>query len=687
MKIDLHIHTVVTPSDSNDFEFDISVLKHYVKEAGLAAIAITNHNVFSQENYDEICGALSIPVFPGIEINVSKPGSFGHVLVIADPSDLQEFATGSETIHAQCPDKSSHVDWSEVVQAFPSIRNWLVIPHYIKDRRMDEATLEHIRATSGVDALEVSNAKKWLANNTNSKEPLVVFSDCRPGMRMQDYQSSLDPKRYAYGYTYINCGDASMQSIKLALRDKRNVSVFGRDNAFEILPEGIPASPSLNVIMGERSSGKTFTLKRILDAYPENERLYIEQFEITNDAKEGVFDELVNKEDKGYFDEYFEPLASLMKDFLSITLEEIESECTDYCEELIVYANSPEDEYSNRPIYQNGSLSFETEEDALNNDAKLRKSISSLLSNERRKTVIDEIVGLSRLARLNDELRHLMRDTHNYMSYGKKANEIISALRIELEKKAARKPLPSTEPIKDYFRYCYFEKRLRDVLDDFSTPSELVSEDVMKFKKTRVRRPTKNATEARKGVKVPQGIEIPRLFTKNITTGQQLEVLRSYGPGVIPIVCNLLFKIDCQIVTSDESHSPLSGGQRAEYLFLHKLEKAKGKDVVLIDEPESSFDNLFLNEEVSKMVNDLASQSTVFLVTHNNTLGVSAHPDWILYAKKECGGNYRLYSGSLTARVLISADGTELPTKEVLLASMEAGRAAYLDRRPYYGIA
>lgn len=689
MRIDLHIHTVATPSDSEGFEFDVDVLSQYVSEASLGAIAITNHNMFDRQGYEEICNAIPIPVFPGIEINVTKPGSFGHVLIIADPSDLQEFTEGSETISNLCPDAASHVEWSAVMRAFPSIRRWLVIPHYIKDRKMDEATIETIRQASGVDALEVSNAKKWLANSAQSKEPLVVFSDCRPGMRMKDYQSSLEPKRYAYGYSYINCGNASVQSIKLALKDKKNVSVFNRNSTFEILPEGIPVSPRLNVIMGERSSGKTFTLKRILDAYPESERLYIEQFEITREAKEDAFNQLVNKEDKTFFDEYFEPLSALMKDFLAIDSEGIKSDCTNYCEELVVYANSPEDEYSNCPIYRNGLFSFEAEEFARKDDAGLRQAISILLSSERRKTVIDEVVGLSNLTKLNNELRHLMKETHSYISYGQKSNEIISSIRKELEKKSARKPLPSSNPIKNYFRYCYFEKRLCAVLDSFSVPTRLASEDVLRFKKTRIRRPTKNAAEARKGLgsQVPQGIEVPKLFSKGMTSKQRLEVLRSYGSDVTPIACNLLFRIDCQIVTSDAAHSPLSGGQRAEYLLLHKLLQAKGKDVVLIDEPESSFDNLFLNGEVKRMVEDLATKATVFLVTHNNTLGVSAHPDWILYAKKERDGLYRLYSGNLTDKSLTSADGAELSTKEVLLASMEAGRDAYLDRRTYYGIA
>ncbi|MGQ1786903.1 MULTISPECIES: hypothetical protein [unclassified Saccharicrinis] len=45
-KIDLHIHTVSTISDSY-FEFDILKLKEYVQKLSLDCIAITNHNVFA----------------------------------------------------------------------------------------------------------------------------------------------------------------------------------------------------------------------------------------------------------------------------------------------------------------------------------------------------------------------------------------------------------------------------------------------------------------------------------------------------------------------------------------------------------------------------------------------------------------------------------------------------------------
>ena len=688
MRIDLHIHTEATPSDSKSFEFDMDTLARYVEEAHLGAIAITNHNSFSLERFEEISESLAIPVFPGIEINVTKPGSFGHVLVIADPSDLQEFNDGSTAIKGLCPGAKDHVSWNQVVDAFPDIRNWLVIPHYIKDRRMDEATIDLIRSTSGVDALEVSNAKKWLVNCDKSSEPLVMFSDCRPGLKMQDYQQGLEPNRYAYGYTYVNCGQPTVRSIKLALKDKKNVSVFAANSSFEILPEGLPASPHLNVILGQRSSGKSYTLRRILDAYPENERLYIKQFEITNEAMEDRFGELVNREDGKFFSEYFEPLSAVMNDYFSFCTTDIEAGCTSYCEDLVVYANSPEDEYSKCPIYQKGRFAFEAVDANLRSDAKLRTALMTLLTNKSRKEDIDETVGLNQLRLLDNKLENYMRELFADKVQREKVNEIVSTLCDKLSKQTARKPLPPTEPIKSYFRYCYFEMRLCNVLGSMSSPAELASEQVLKYEKVRTRRLVSGASEARKATnKLPQGIELKRLYLKSASWKQKLDLLRSFGPEATSQACNLLFKIDSNIVTTDKSRAPLSGGQRAEYLFLHKLSHAKGKDIILIDEPESSFDNPFLNKEVSTMINDLASQTPVFLVTHNNTLGVSTHPDWILYAVKEGDGTHRLYTGSSTSQTLITADGMELPTSKALLTSMEAGEDAYRDRRLYYGIA
>lgn len=63
-RIDLHIHTVKTVCDPQNYCFDLEVLKRYVGTAQLDAIAVTNHNLFDRANYDSIGNVEKVGVAP-----------------------------------------------------------------------------------------------------------------------------------------------------------------------------------------------------------------------------------------------------------------------------------------------------------------------------------------------------------------------------------------------------------------------------------------------------------------------------------------------------------------------------------------------------------------------------------------------------------------------------------------------
>ena len=86
-RIDLHIHTLPSNIDER-FSFDESVLVNHVKANGLAGIAVTNHNLFDRGNYERTVELFpGVAVLPGIEVSVRSY----HVLVIADPADIDDF--------------------------------------------------------------------------------------------------------------------------------------------------------------------------------------------------------------------------------------------------------------------------------------------------------------------------------------------------------------------------------------------------------------------------------------------------------------------------------------------------------------------------------------------------------------------------------------------------------------------
>ncbi len=62
-KIDLHIHTKSSLSDY-DFNFSLHKLEEYVEKLAIDCIAITNHNLFDLEQFNEISSTLHITVLP-----------------------------------------------------------------------------------------------------------------------------------------------------------------------------------------------------------------------------------------------------------------------------------------------------------------------------------------------------------------------------------------------------------------------------------------------------------------------------------------------------------------------------------------------------------------------------------------------------------------------------------------------
>lgn len=131
----------------------------------------------------------------------------------------------------------------------------------------------------------------------------------------------------------------------------------------------------------------------------------------------------------------------------------------------------------------------------------------------------------------------------------------------------------------------------------------------------------------------------------------------------------------------------LSGGEKAEYNLLMKLRDSQKYDMILIDEPESSFDNPFLRSNIIQLIDDLAKKSTVFIATHNNSLGVLIKANRLMYTEKTItsdGIAYRVYSGNYDDKELISSDGNKRKNFTVLIDSMEAGESAYNERRVIY---
>ena len=100
--------------------------------------------------------------------------------------------------------------------------------------------------------------------------------------------------------------------------------------------------------------------------------------------------------------------------------------------------------------------------------------------------------------------------------------------------------------------------------------------------------------------------------------------------------------VDIEYKILNEDGFAISGGESAEFNLLQTIEDARNDDMLLIDEPESSFDNIFLKDDVNSLLKEFSQEMPVVIVTHNSTIGGSIQPDYILFTEKQISGKDKI---------------------------------------------
>jgi len=113
------------------------------------------------------------------------------------------------------------------------------------------------------------------------------------------------------------------------------------------------------------------------------------------------------------------------------------------------------------------------------------------------------------------------------------------------------------------------------------------------------------------------------------------------------------------------------------------LDEAKNKQIVLIDEPEASLDNEFLKNELIAAIRRLKENSTVFVITHNSTLGTLLKPDYLIVTKKDGNNDYKVLTGAYSSKS-ISNDSQEVGSFDLFVEAMEAGIDTYQEKGEEY---
>lgn len=669
-KIDLHIHTVKTVSD-RDFAFSLGAFKRYVTDAEIDVAAVTNHNVFDSSQFRQIQQEIPVHVFPGIEIDLTS----GHLLLISDGADLASFEAKCSQVSSKIRNATDSITTNELISIFGNLSDYLLIPHYEKSPAIKGADFTELRQY--FSAGEVDSAKKFIRTMRDDEKLCpVLFSDSR----MKEGMDGLSTRQ-----TFIDCGEVSFLAIKSCLNDKSKVFLSKQDGnrLFQVFDDGQHISTGLNVILGERSSGKTYTLNRLCETFKDVK--YIRQFDLvqaSDEDDEKQFNSEVQRRRSRFVDDYLAGFRSIVDKVSKIDTNKDDKDISAYIATLLKSA----EEADRRDAYSKVKLYDELDFSIGSNDGlkKLIASVIHLIENNEYRSVIEAHVQLAALRSLAVDLITRFWAKSDQDRNRKYVNSIMKDVKDRLRMHTSA---THVEGVNLYDVALNKRRRLRfnEIARSLQAESVIFDEPVQGFRIVASKGPFTQASEMVAVTKRQAAFKDALTVYKDPYA--YLQVLKHHEKLDEADIHRLFVKITYRILNKDGAE--VSGGERSEFRLLQEIKDAQNYDILLLDEPESSFDNKFLNSDVNRIIKSISMEMPVVVVTHNNNVGASINPDYVLYARKSIDGRatkYRLFSGHPTDKQLACVDGTKVNNHDILLNSLEAGTDAYDNRRRIYEV-
>ncbi|WP_288462543.1 histidinol-phosphatase [uncultured Chryseobacterium sp.] len=661
-KIDLHTHTISTVSDS-DFTFDISKVIDYVEKLEIDALAITNHNVFDIKQYYQIKNSILIPVFPGIEIDLEG----GHILVITDFDEFEvsNFEQKCNQVSDKIKTNTDFLTLDEFKSIFTELGKYILIPHYDKSPSIKAETIAALNPH--ITAGEVASIAKFRRLYKQDGELVpVLFSDMR-------FKSDL--KDFSTRHTFFDLNDISLAGIKSCLNDKSKISLSKEDgnDFFQATDDGLKLSTGLNIILGERSSGKTVTLNKI--ASSSGNAKYIEQFSLLQNDEEN-FNKTNDHRLSIVYNRYLKEFKAVVEDILQIDLKRNHLNLEAYLESLKKYATESEkkDLYSKCLLFNESTF---IDNDYTNLD-KLIDSVIFLLENSEYQDIIVKYITTENLKKLLNELLEKAINSKVENEEKKWLNSIINEIQRELRIKTTSSFVENI----DFYDLAIQEMKIakfNEVVSEIINERIINEENLGKFSIITTTSKISGASDLQKIGRDKKAYS--PAFSIYSKPYDYLLKLKEIGVEEATIY-NYFIKIESETLNSDGFK--VSGGERSEFNLIHEIKDATKFDILLIDEPESSFDNLFLKKEINSLIKDISLLMPVVVVTHNSTVGASIKPNFIAITQKNIENKeivYRIFSGYPSDKELICSDGTRIRNYDTILNCLEAGVEAYTERQ------
>lgn len=710
MKIDIHVHTKkIKTGDAATREVTPEKFNDVIRLTDVNILAITNHNHFDLDQYNKISELVNdvCQIWPGIELDIFENGKRAHLLVIANPKIANTFNQRCLAILESKNVNTFTISIADTIKAFGDL-DCIYIAHYMnKTPNLGDEEIELLSTL-------VSNPKRIIKEAANSISAGIFISHGHNSIYGSDIHNWDDYQEISNGLPDLRLPvDSFEQFCFLLEKDEATIdTVLSRKvkENITVTPFGIAEAITLdiyndiNIFFGSKGTGKTDILKSLSEyfnsighktnVYMSNNKHLDEAFDLkgTNfnmDVSEFGVDECTEEIEfiKNVTEVGITSLGKYKQHFS-------EEETNRIAQKLkIKTINFIDEENPKRRVSEIEKVIKNFKKFALyTSDLDVQQLVSQDLIAEL------DILLEKILSQLKDKIDDKLVDAQSI----RLLNQIVNIFNTEIAKKTGIPQKPTTTGFAEYARNrIRIERAVDKLINSINVTIDPIEDYAGNLGE-------KGDLYCRTNLKVQNGTFVNGAFApiKNINKTPQKEFGLKLNSISNHIYSNELFEKIAELnqiedveyirtvselllfnrhfILNGKAYSPSNG--ESSMILLHK-ELTDDKEIYLIDEPEKSLGNDYINDVIVPIIKEKALLGKkVIIATHDANIAVRTLPYNSIYRLHENGLYYTL-TGNPFFNKLKCINGTkeDLDWKEISMKTLEGGRAAFGERGKIYG--
>lgn len=712
MKIDIHVHTKKTKQgDAATREIDAKRFHEIISSTEVKIVAITNHNVFDSAQYKEFVEVVGndFQIWPGIELDVLEDGRKGHLIVVVSPEHANQLEETIVKVSKDTSPDNFNISISEVISNFDKL-NPLYIAHYQQKKpHLSDEDIEHIIAST-------SNKNRVLKEATNALSAGIFISHGHASIYGSDLQVWEKYQSNSENLPDLRLPVESFEQFCLLLdKDQKAIdTLLDKKSREKIILRPFKDDPPLelivyddiNIFFGAKGTGKSEILTAIGNYYS-NKGIGCRKFEAGSDTLEEVYDfagKNLQPNLNDYDINYCQKEIELIKNAQEVSITSL-SKYINFHKRSLTNIKAKNIKIKDFPKVD--TKPFERQFEKIQTSNKKVKEFKEFIE---KNTVIKEILTEEKIDTLililTEAIQGLEEKGFEEFSNGKSAhlfNKIIEKFKEEISRKTGTPMKPSETGFRKYAENrINIEMAAKTITENINKKIDPTNEYVgnlddkgQLYCKTEIVIQSGKFSEGKfKTIKKSIKKNTQKNFSKKIANirnkvythdlfGEISELNQLEDIDEIPTILELL--LFNKIFTIKGSEYKASTGE-ASMILLHK-ELSEDRDVYILDEPEKSLGNEYINNVIVPLIKEKAKiGKKLFIATHDANIAVRTLPYNSVYRDHSQEG-YKTYVGNPFSNNLLEIKGSQgkLNWKDVSMRTLEGGKEAFGERGQIYG--